>query len=237
MTNPKIVFAFHNVSNSFNLGLNNLTIKKYTKILKFISASYPHASICFDDAYEDIFRYLYKLSEEPMVDKIIFPITNYIGRNNTWDINFYINRKKHINKEQLLLLYKSGWEIGSHGHNHISYAKLSNKEIVEDLIKSKCILEDLIGEEVNTFTPPFGYIDKKHIELIHKAGYNKLLLNDCYIKNMDDFYGLDVIKRINVYSIDSLSSLKNRADNNFLQKKIETAIHSCSKATVFFKHL
>ena len=32
---------------------------------------------------------------------LVFPISYYIGKNNNWDVNFFLNKKKHMNVEQL----------------------------------------------------------------------------------------------------------------------------------------
>ena len=171
-----IVFSFHNVSNNFNLGFNNLSKKKFDNILSYLERTYPNPSICFDDAYLD--AYNNTLSLNSGVKKVVFPITDYIGKMNTWDINFMLNRKKHMSFENIIDLDSRGWQIGSHGHRHISYSKLTNKQIEEDLTISKNFLENLLCKEISIFTPPFGYINQEQLKIVSESGYKTIFLNN-----------------------------------------------------------
>jgi len=229
-----IVFAFHNVSNRFNLGLNNISIKKFIKFSNFLISNYKNSRICFDDGYEDIYTNVFPMNLN--IKKVLFPITNYIGKENSWDVNFYINRKKHISREQIIESFNNGWIIGSHGHSHKSYIKLSNEIILNDLIKSKEILEDIIKHPIDIFTPPFGYLNQTHINLIAKAGYKEIYLNSPYINLIKDPLDIKLLRRINIYSIDTIKSVDKRIIKNQTYQGIENLIHKCSKATVFFKN-
>ena len=92
--------------------------------------------ICFDDGYESIFYNAFPIMEEYGVKGIVFPVTDYIGKYNDWDINFRINRARHLNIIQIQKLSDAGWEFGSHGHWHRAYSKLTNEERILDLNKS-----------------------------------------------------------------------------------------------------
>ena len=228
-----IVFSFHNVSNNFNLGFNNIGKVKFDGILSYLENTYQNPLICFDDGYLDVYHNTMSVSNN--INKVIFPITDYLGKMNSWDINFILNRKKHMSSYNILDMHSRGWQIGSHGHSHISYSKLDDKEIKEDLSISKNILEDLVGEEITIFTPPFGYIDQKQLRIVSEVGYKTIFLNNCYIKDIEDECGLEVVERVNIYSIDTIKSITKKSSNSMFYKNLENIIHKCSKLTVFFK--
>jgi hypothetical protein len=49
MLSNKIIFSFHSVSEKFNLGFNNLKIKKFNNLLSHIkSLNIKGSEICFD---------------------------------------------------------------------------------------------------------------------------------------------------------------------------------------------
>ena len=113
-----IVFSFHNVSNNFNLGFNNIGKVKFDGILSYLEKTYQNPLICFDDAYLDVYHNTMSVSNN--INKVVFPITDYLGKMNSWDINFILNRKKHMSSNNILDMHSRGWQIGSHGHSHIS---------------------------------------------------------------------------------------------------------------------
>jgi len=236
MLSNKVIFSFHNVSERFNLGFNNIKVQKFNNILKHIkSLEIKNNEICFDDAYEDIYNNLNKANLG--IKKSIFPITNYIDKYNTWDVNFLINRKKHINIQQLKNMYKNNWKIGSHGHNHVSYSNLRSDKIYDDMKKSKDILEDLLNIEVDLFTPPFGYFDSSFLHIVKKAGYKNIYLNMRYIDDEIIESDLNISVRIPVYSIDNKYSINRKINHNKYQKRFDELIHLFSKATVAVKKM
>ena len=85
-------FAYHNISNRFNIGINNISPKIFKKHIKFYE-TLKDVTLCFDDGYEDIFA-IKDFINTSKIKPVIFPITNFINRYNDWDVNFFINRKK-----------------------------------------------------------------------------------------------------------------------------------------------
>jgi peptidoglycan/xylan/chitin deacetylase (PgdA/CDA1 family) len=63
--------------------------------------------------------------------------------------------RKHLSIKKLEGLQKAGWEIGSHGANHINMKRLPEGALVEELSLSKAKLEKYFGE-VLSFAYPYG---------------------------------------------------------------------------------
>ena len=87
-------------------------------------------ALCFDDGYEDIFaiKDFYNTSK---IKPVIFSVTEFINEYNDWDVNFFINKKKHLNIEQIKYLVSRGWIIRC-GQSHNDYKVLDNREIYND---------------------------------------------------------------------------------------------------------
>ena len=228
-------FVYHNISNRFNIGINNISPTSFKKHIEFYR-NLNDVTLCFDDAYEDIFTFAYPLINKENFKKIIFPITDYIGSYNKWDVNFFINKKKHVNDQQIKELSDNGWVIGSHGASHISYRVLTDNQIYNDLCRSKEYIEKLTVKEADVFTPPFGYFRESFIDLVAKAGYKKIYLNSCYFITVKDS-DLEVLQRHNIYKHDTISSINRKINNSKLKQIIDTFIHYCSNATVFVKKI
>ena len=64
-----------------------------------------------------------------------------------------------------------GHEIASHGHAHSLPTALTHKEFKTDLLNSKKILEDMIGQPVYGYRAPSFAIDNDILEIIRACGY------------------------------------------------------------------
>ena len=76
--------------------------------------------------------------------------------------------------ELVILAHRQGHEIASHGYGHKLIYEMAANEFYEDAIRSKTILEDLIGEAVPGFRAAgFSVIDKVpwFFEKLIEAGY------------------------------------------------------------------
>lgn len=65
------------------------------------------------------------------------------------------NRQK-FKKNTLLRAYKEGHQIGNHSWDHKDLKKLSDEEIVNQIIKTNDVILNITGEEVNVMRPPYG---------------------------------------------------------------------------------
>ena len=64
-----------------------------------------------------------------------------------------------------------GHEVASHGYNHLMCNKISQSELLRDLIKSKKLLEDLTGNNIIGYRAPSFSISDEILKIIEKAGY------------------------------------------------------------------
>jgi peptidoglycan/xylan/chitin deacetylase (PgdA/CDA1 family) len=99
----------------------------------------------------------------------VFVVTDYIGKASDWDYK----KMQHLNWQQLRELADYGIEIGSHGAGHIDLRSLSDEKLEYEIAGSKKMLEDKLGIPVKYFSYPFGRYDKRIIDKVMKAGYEK----------------------------------------------------------------
>jgi len=69
---------------------------------------------------------------------------------------------------------RAGHEIGSHGYGHVLAYKVGRRAFLEDITRSKKILEDITGEEVVGFRSPGFCIREDNqwvFEVVREAGY------------------------------------------------------------------
>jgi peptidoglycan/xylan/chitin deacetylase (PgdA/CDA1 family) len=76
-----------------------------------------------------------------------------------------------LTSQDIKFLLKEGATIGSHGMTHERISGFSDKKLLEDLRRSKEILEKLVGGNVETFAYPFGSFDEKSRHILRVAKY------------------------------------------------------------------
>ena len=230
----KVCLNYHNLGYNPQFGINKvhpIIFKNHIDICNdFNSNKNIDLTITFDDAYEGIFTFARKiLNKSNIKRKIVFPIVDYIGKNNTWDSSFYLNKYKHLTIDQIKILVSEGWEIGSHTCTHKYLGKLNNDEINSELVTSKQKLEEIINDEVTSFAPPYGIIDKRVLEISESVGYKEIFIQ----KNKNIIYSDSIllVERNNIYSIDRNKNIINKINNSYLEKKKENLISSVNIIT------
>jgi len=76
------------------------------------------------------------------------------------------------NRHALRDLAKLGYTIGCHTHTHRDLTTLSMTEVQHEVIGSKRILEDLLGQPVNAFCYPYGTWNSHILSVVRQAGYD-----------------------------------------------------------------
>jgi len=69
-------------------------------------------------------------------------------------------------------IHNRGHEVASHGFAHQLCYKLTADELLEDLVISKKLLEDITGHAVSGYRAPSFSISDKVLELVRNAGYH-----------------------------------------------------------------
>jgi peptidoglycan/xylan/chitin deacetylase (PgdA/CDA1 family) len=217
------------------VGLNNVSIARFKNHLdSFLKHSFSERIfITFDDGYEDIYLNAFPILQNYKIQVIVFPITNYLAKCSSWDVNFKQNKTLHLNPDQITKLANSGWEIGSHGHFHISNSKYSIKELEYDIQCSMEILENISNKKVKSYTPPFGILHPNLIQVLEKLGFENLFLHQNSKKSIKNFNSnINIYLRSSMYSIDNNRSIIRKLHNSKYETIKENIIHFCSKATI-----
>jgi polysaccharide deacetylase family protein (PEP-CTERM system associated) len=102
-----------------------------------------------------------------------------------------------------------GHEIASHGYSHELCTKCSPDDLREDMIKSRRLLEDIIGEEVYGYRAPSFSINDQFLEIVEQAGY-------MYDSSFNSFSANNRYGKINL-SVDSKKCIATRISDGFFE--------------------
>lgn len=117
-------------------------------------------AITFDDGFADVLDVAAPALTERGFPFAVFVTTGWTGR------------KGYLSKNALRELASiSGATIGSHSVAHRPLTKLDDRELAEELGRSRSQLEDDLGIVVDTFSYPHGIVDGRVRNAVVTAGY------------------------------------------------------------------
>ncbi len=226
------VLAYHKVDDRFELGLTNVRPKSFERQIgsivgqgyRITSGLEPPGSgksVCltFDDGYDCFHRNVVPTLASFGAKAIVFVITDFVGKTNSWDVRLSYRPFRHMTAEQIREVAGLGFEVGSHSCSHRDLTRLEPDILKNELTSSKKFLEDLTGNEVDAFSFPFGRYNRITAEAAFAAGYRRLF-------GLGSVSREGVIARMPVYSIDSAGAVLRRLDLNKVEVMKSDFIHS-----------
>lgn len=126
--------------------------------------------ITFDDCASDLMDYAVPALLKWRFNAIFFIVAGFIGKMNIWD-PFFIGRYRHLDGRMLRELRKLGFFVGSHSLYHHDLTRIDMATLRREIIDSKKLIEDIIGEDVLFFSYPYGRFNERVIEMVVEAGY------------------------------------------------------------------
>jgi len=187
--------------------------------------------ITFDDGYECVFEHAFPILKEEKFPAVVFVISGFIGKRNTWDVNLGGLTFRHLDSGQILTLQRNGWEIGSHSVTHRALPYLNSKQIKTELFASKQFLEKLLKEPILSVAFPFGFSSKRALRLAYQSGYRFVLIGKLPALINGIHSSINILKRIPVYQTDSIPRLLGRlnSDNQSRFDKIKISLLSAPR--------
>jgi peptidoglycan/xylan/chitin deacetylase (PgdA/CDA1 family) len=182
------IIAYHKISNKQEFGLTTVSPSMFKKQVHIINESgfFPVTFndvligrnlpkkpiiITFDDGYESVHEHALPIMLNHGFKGIVYIVTDYIGRCNTWEAVSWQQKYTHLSAQQILDLHHQGFEIGSHGKSHQHLSVLPADKVLSEVRDSKKFLEDLIGQKIISFCYPYGRHTKRVKSLLGDAGY------------------------------------------------------------------
>ncbi len=127
--------------------------------------------ISFDDCPKHLWDFAIPELLKRGMKAVFYMPTAYLGGTNDWDIKMGKPSIQLMDEADIKKLVDIGMEVGSHSHHHVCLEDFSEHEVKENLVKSKDILEKIIGKPVISLAYPFGSMPQNNKQLLEEAGY------------------------------------------------------------------
>jgi len=227
------VLAYHKVDDKFELGVTNVRPQQFARQIsglmnhgiEFAESGEQAANdpgkvfLTFDDGYDCFFRNVAPFLISVGARATVFVISDFIGKQNSWDLRLSYTPFVHMNENQLREISKLGFEIGSHSCSHKDLSRLDRKSSWDELSGSKKTIEDIIGKEINSISFPYGRHNRDVVDQAHEVGYEILF-------GLGSTVCEGVTRRIPVYRIDTPAAVRRKAAMNRYEVLKSDFVHS-----------
>lgn len=117
-------------------------------------------ALSFDDGYRNLFDEALPRLRDAGFNATVFVVAGRCGRDNRWPGQpRSIPTLELLDWGQLELLLTAGWEIGSHGLDHLTLPALTRERAARELRDARGLLQQRLGCEVPLFAYPYGALD------------------------------------------------------------------------------
>jgi peptidoglycan/xylan/chitin deacetylase (PgdA/CDA1 family) len=145
----------------------------------------------------------------------------------TFYVPFRHEGHRVINGSNLRSLRDTGFEIGGHGISHLSLPRLSTEEIDREVRGCKEKLEDILGEQLDSFCYPRGRFNGRVQQSLRMAGYKGARTTRMLVTS-SDFDPFEMPTTLQVYPHPKSTYIKNLA-------KARNVVGLCSYALRFIR--
>lgn len=221
-------------------GMVTVTISRAVEIIKEGRKDKDkYLCITFDDAYEGLYHYAWPVLKEFGFTATIFVVTDYVGKDNDWDVNWGGRKFRHLGWDQISEMSGAGIEFGSHTKSHQDLRSLDDCALKNELSESKIILEKYLDKNIKTLSYPFGRYNEHVAAAAQDAGYIcACSLTRKAIKPQAGFMNL---QRCAVYITDNLWSFKSKIYQGSywfrLQSRWCRIVNFCADGTIMVQKI
>ena len=146
-----------------------------------------------------------------------------------------VGGKDQMNWLQLRELLQAGFEIGSHGLNHIPLTGLSDAAVFQELDESKKKLEDKLGIAIQSLSIPRGFYQERIRRMAQHAGYQWVFTSDfdVNLQNTDPLALKRMVVRKTTSPEQFLRIIEGRLGTERVVEKIKTGIRTIVPSRVY----
>jgi peptidoglycan/xylan/chitin deacetylase (PgdA/CDA1 family) len=193
------VFAAHMAFLHDN-GYTPLTVSEFARSIADSRRRLPERPmvITFDDGLADFYTNAFPVLKGYGFAATLYIVTGFVGGTSRWLCRQGEGERPILTWEQIDEINTNGIECGAHSHSHPQLDTLPLAEAREEIMHSKAVLEQRLGQPVLTFAYPHGYYSSAVRRIVQQAGYSSA----CAVKHgvstpADDRFAL---ARIAIYS-------------------------------------
>ena len=128
--------------------------------------------LTFDDGYENFLQDALPVLERFGFSATVFMVAGMLGGENRWEFRFDPRpRMQLLTVEGVREVAARGMEVGSHSMTHPKLNHLESEALEDEVGGSRQVLSEILGEGVDGFSYPYGFIDGASVRAVRRANY------------------------------------------------------------------
>jgi peptidoglycan/xylan/chitin deacetylase (PgdA/CDA1 family) len=142
--------------------------------------------LTFDDGYMDFYTSALPALQRYGFVATLYIATAYVGGTSRWLQRLGEGSRPMLSWPQLAEISASGIECGAHSHTHRALDMLPPSEAENEIVLSKRILEEHLGQQVPGFAYPYGYYSARTRHIVQVAAFSSACAVKCTTSCLDD---------------------------------------------------
>lgn len=186
--------------------------------------------ITFDDGFSDALRHAVPVLTHNGFTAVFFGVAALVGRTSEW------TRRRGIemplaDRAALREIARAGFVIGSHALTHRPLAELPDSECRYELLESRRVLEDVLGQTVRHLAYPFGSAGERERQAAADGGYQTACsINRGVSRPGDD---LLMLPRVPVRGGDTIADVVCRLRTGLALREVAQRVRVSMKVSAF----
>ena len=137
-----------------------------------LTSNHRYFLLTFDDGYAGLAETAYPVLADVGFTATTFLITDYMGRDNSWDARYTRHRMPMLDWRTIERWRIKGFDFGSHGATHRRLTWLRSAVVTEELLRSRQVLIQRLGTGAGrAIAYPFAAVSDRVMELARQAGF------------------------------------------------------------------
>lgn len=173
--------------------------------------------LTFDDAFAELFAHALPTLSRYQLPATVFVVAQTLtdaGRPVDWVDTPPPNATlRTLNLDQLLAMQEAGIAIGSHSYAHHDLTTLGEQECIDDLTRSRELLEQLVGRPVPFLAYPRG----RHNDLVRRASARAGYTHAFTLPETAEPVGPHAVPRVGVFPGNGTPSLRIKSSRSYLR--------------------
>ncbi len=155
----------------FEAGYKTLSAEAYLARKGVAREGEKECLLCFDDAYSCLAEHAFPVMESMGLTAVLFPVLDFMGKQNRWDRGLMGRRFTHMSEEDLRAALSKGFSLGFHSRTHRSLKGADLPLIEDEVLSAARELEDCFQRSVRLMAWPFGQSDRRVQMLARSWGF------------------------------------------------------------------
>lgn len=150
-----------------------ITVTQFVRAVAQGGSTLPERPVVltFDDGFADFFTEALPILQQYNFPATLYVVTGFIGNTSRWMQREGEGMRTMLTWEQVSEINASDIECGGHSQWHHQLDTLPVSEARDEIVRSKKLIEDHLGQEISTFAYPHGYHSTTIKRLVREAGY------------------------------------------------------------------